>query len=123
MKEMTMKNRELKTVTFITSIETLSISSLIDLVRFSNLPRLLRVTVYVLQFIKKLKERVNGGQQVFESDISATDLKEAEKCWILDVQGSLQLNKKFEAWSQEFNLFTDCDGLLRCRGRIAPHST
>lgn len=120
LKEMTMKNREqLKTVTFITNAETHNISSLINLVHFSNLPRLPRVTVYVLQFIKKLKERVNGGRQGFESDISATDLKEAEKCWILDVQGSLQLNKKFEAWSQEFNLFTDCDDLLRCSGRMS----
>lgn len=117
---MTVKNREeLKTVTFITSTETQCISSLIDLVRFSNIQRLLRVTAYVFQFIKKFKERVNGGQRVFESDISATDLKEAEQCWILDVQGSLRLNKKFEAWSQEFNLFADCDGLLRCRGRMS----
>lgn len=45
LKEMTVKNREqLKTVTFITSTGTHSISSLIDLVRFSNLRRLLRVT-------------------------------------------------------------------------------
>lgn len=120
LKEMTVKNREqIKTVTLITNTETHSISSNIDLVRFSNFQRLLRVTAYVLQFVKKLKERVNGGQQVFESDVSATDLKDAEQCWILDVQGSLRLNKKFEAWSQEFNLFTDCDGVLRGRGRMS----
>ena len=120
LKEMTVKNREqIKTVTLITNTETHSISSNIDLVRFSNFQRLLRVTAYVLQFVKKLKERVNGGQQVFESDVSATDLKDAEQCWILDVQGSLRLNKKFETWSQEFNLFTDCDGVLRGRGRMS----
>ena len=55
---------------------------------------------------------------MFESDISATDLKETEQCWILEVQGSLRLNKKFEAWSQEFNLFNDCDGVPRCRDRM-----
>ena len=119
LKEMAVKNREqIKTVTLITNTETHSIRSNIDLVRFSNFQRLLRVTAYALKFVKKFKERVNGGRQVFESDISATDLKEAEQCWILHVQGSLQLNKKFEAWRQEFNLFTDCDGVLRCRGRM-----
>ena len=118
--EMTMKNRErIKTLTCIASSEGRSISSLIDLNRFSNLQRLLRVTAYVLRFIKILKERMKGDEQVFESDISATDLKEAEQCWISDVQGSLRLNKKFESWSREFDLFTDCDGLLRCRGRMS----
>lgn len=121
LKEMTVENREeLKTVTFITSTKTHSISNLIDLAHFSNLQRLLRVTAYALQFAKKLKEqRVNGGQQVFESVISAKGLNQAEQCWILDVQGSLRLNKKVEAWSQELNLFTDCDGHLRCRGRMS----
>ena len=101
-----MKNREqLKTFTFVTSSESHSISSLIDLDRFSNLHRLLRVTAYVLRFVKNLKERVKGGKQVFGSDISATDMKEAEQCWILDVQRTLRMNKKFESWSREFDLF------------------
>lgn len=96
--EMTMKNQEqLKTLTFITNTESRSISSLIDLDRFSNLQRLLRVTAYVLRFVKNLKERLKGDEQVFESDISATDLKEAEQCWISDAQRSLRLNKKFES--------------------------
>ena len=96
--EMTMKNQEqLKTLTFITNTESRSISSLIDLDRFSNLQRLLRVTAYVLRFVKNLKERLKGGEQVFESDIGATDLKEAEQCWISDAQRSLRLNKKFES--------------------------
>ena len=114
--EMTAKNREqLKTSTFISTTESCSISSLIDLNRFSNLHRLLRVTAYVLRFVKNLKERLKGGKQVFESDISATDIKEAEQWWISDAQKSLRLNKKFESWSREFDLFPDCDGLLRCR--------
>ena len=94
-------------------------NSIIDLNRFSNLQRLLRVTANVLRFVKNLKGRLKGGKQVFESDISATDLKEAEQHWILDVQRSLRLNKKFESWSREFDLFTDFDGLLRCRGRMS----
>jgi len=43
----------------------------------------------------------------------------AEQYWILDVQKSLQLNKKFENWRQEFNLFTDCVSILRCGGRLS----
>ena len=78
--EMTVKNREqLKTSTFISSAVSCSISSLIDLNRFSNLHRLLRVMAYVLRLVKNLKVRLKGGKQVFESDISATDMKEAEQ--------------------------------------------
>ncbi|PFX12550.1 hypothetical protein AWC38_SpisGene23473 [Stylophora pistillata] len=117
---MSVKNREqLKTSTFVTSSESPSIISLIDPDRFSNLHRPLRVTGYVLRFVKNFKERLKGGEQVFESDISATDMKEAEQCWILDVQKTLRLNKKFKSWSREFDLFTDPDGLVSCRGRLS----
>jgi len=45
-------------------------------------------------------------------------MEEAEQYWILDVQKSLQQNKKFENWRREFKLFTDRVGILRCGGRL-----
>ena len=39
-------------------------------------------------------------------------MEEVGQYWILDVQKSLQQNKKFENWRREFNLFTDCNGVL-----------
>ena len=43
----------------------------------------------------------------------------AEQYWILDVQKSLQQNKRFENWRREFNIFTDSVGILRCGGRLS----
>lgn len=117
---MTVKNPEqLKSLNLITSTESCSISSLIDLDRFSNLQHLLWVTAYVLSFTRHLKARLKDDEQVFQSYISATDLKKAKQCGISDGQRSLWLSKKFECWSREFDLFIDCDGLLRCRDRMS----
>ena len=37
----------------------------------------------------------------------------------MDAQTSLHPNKKFEGWKQEFALFSDRDGFLRCGGRLS----
>ena len=98
-----------------------SISRVIDISRFSNLQRLLRVTAYVLRFLKNLKARLSpdNEQSVIGSEIEAKEMEVAEQYWILDVQKSLQQNKRFENWRREFNIFTDSVGILRCRGRLS----
>ena len=119
---MTVKNREnLKTSTLLVNTNASSISCVVDISRFSNLQRLLWVTAYVIRFPKNLKARLSGDNEglVLSSDIGAKEMEEAEKYWILDVQKSLHLNKKFENWRREFDLFTDRDGVLRCGGRLS----
>ena len=120
--EMTVKNRgNLKSSTLLVNTNDSSISSVMDISRFSNLQRLLRVTAYVLRFLKNLKARLSphNEQLLLGSEIGAKDVEEAEQYWILDVQKSLQQNKKFENWRREFNLFTDRDGILTCGGRLS----
>ena len=46
-------------------------------------------------------------------------MEEAEQYWIVDLKKSLHLNKKFENWRREFDLFTDRDDVLRCGGRLS----
>ena len=43
----------------------------------------------MLPLIKNLKERLKGGEQVFESEMCAKDMKKVEQCWISDVQRTL----------------------------------
>ena len=120
--EMTVKNREnLKTSTLLLNTNPSSISCVIDISRFSNLQRLLRVTAYVLRFLENLKVKLSGDNEglILSSNIGAKEMEEAEQYWILDVQKSLHLNKKFENWKREFDLFTDGDGVLRCGGRLS----
>lgn len=50
---------------------------------------------------------------------SVNDLSEAERYWLRESQFSLMSNERYSAWKQQFRLFTDQSGLLRCRGRLA----
>ena len=106
--EMTVKNRgNLKSSTLLVNTNDSSTSCVIDISRFSSLQRLLRVTAYVLRFLKNLKARLlpDNEQLLIGSEIGAKDMEKAEQYWILDVQKSLQQNKKFESWRREFDLF------------------
>ena len=83
------------------------ISCVIDISQFSNLQQPLQVTAHVLRFLNNRKARLSpDNQQLLPgSETGAKDMEEAEHYWILDVQISLQQNKKFENWRREFNLF------------------
>lgn len=119
--EMTVKNQgTLRSSTLFVNARGSGIGSVVDVSRFSNLQRLLRVTAYVLRFVKNLKAVLSRQNEelVFDSDIAVKEIEEAEQWWILDVQKYLPLNKKFESWKREFGLFTDPDGILRCGGRL-----
>ena len=63
------------------------IDQVIEINRFSNLTKLLRVTALVLTFIRNVKNRVRSvkGQR---KDIKALDLNEAEELWIKALQAS-----------------------------------
>ena len=42
----------------------------------------------------------------------------AKKIWIIAEQDVLKLNPKYKHWHSSLNVFTDENGLLRCRGRL-----
>jgi len=103
--------------------EKQGISCVIDIKRFSKLEKLLRVTAYVLRFIKTTKK------QMFETKafISVPELNEARKLWIKSTQREvysqelqhLQNKTKGKACLvRQLKLFTDDQGLIRCGGRL-----
>ena len=91
-----------------------------DIERFSSLSKLLRVTALALRFINRLRHRCE-----FEGVVTRDELDQAEKLWILHVQrkhfsevyDSIQ-NRKSHNLHRQLGLYIDCDGILKCKGRI-----
>ena len=52
-------------------------------------------------------------------ELTSQDIAVAETLWIKEIQRSLSKNPKFEIWKQQFGLFVDGQGILRCTGRLA----
>lgn len=73
---------------------TTGISQVIDVTKYNNLYRLLRVTSYVLRFIKILT------RSVYESIIQ--ELINSETEWVKEAQTVLSLNENFQMWKRQF---------------------
>ncbi len=104
---------------------------LIDIVKYSKLNKLSRVTAYVLRFITLLrrKERTMAAHH-----LTSKELMKAEKIWIRCCQNT-SFHKQIANLSsktprrlplvRQLRLFLDPENLLRCGGRIhnAPLNT
>ena len=100
-----------------------------NVARFSNLNFLLRVTARVFRFIKNLSCRSTNQEQLnTSSELGPEDLDKAEYHWIRYIQ-SLSFKQELQylqgdhshaapIYVQQFGLFMDERGLLRCKGRI-----
>ena len=87
---------------------------------FSTLSRLCRVTAYVLRFVKALKSRIQSSVTDVSStlSLSATEISEAEKLWIIESQILFVKDKNFDTWKKQFSLFLDDGDVWRCGGRL-----
>ena len=88
------------------------LEDVIDVTKFSDLGKLLRVTSYVLRIIQR---------QPGESDeVSVEELESARVRWILNEQRKYaQLEKeKFMKTANNLCFFQDDGGIIRCRGRL-----
>lgn len=102
---------------------------MIELNRFSDLTKLLRVTAHVLKFVHKMMDRVRKVTKTEnQRDLSAINLNESEKLWIKTVQASLFVDEiKFlcnsgiksspPIYVMQFGLFLE-GGLIKCRGQM-----
>ena len=112
------------------SVSEKKIDQTIDINRFHDLTKLLRVTALVLKAVKSFKGQVNDKKNTEKEPIrlNAADLKEAEHLWIRSVQGSafskeiaFLLSKDHSsappAYVTQFGLFLD-DGIIKCKGRL-----
>ena len=82
------------------------------LLTFSSIHKLVRVTAYVLQFVKTLKHQCES------PELTVDALSEAERRWIIDSQSTLEQDHKFPSWRMQFGLFKDDNHVWRCGGRL-----
>ncbi|XP_074651581.1 uncharacterized protein LOC141906238 [Tubulanus polymorphus] len=108
--------------------EPVGISKVVDADGFSSLTKLFRMTTLVLRFINNCKVKVSDRN--FDS-ISADDLNNSEKVWLLCIQRSeyplvfarLSGDKSFRApvvdrLINDLQLFIGNDGLIHSNGRL-----
>jgi len=99
--------------------------AIIDPNRFSSLSHLLRVTGKVIEFIRKLKTKIQKKEEEDTIDQNKTrpeaeeidDLVLAKKMWILETQKEFD-SLKYKQTKQSLKVFKDTSGILRCHGRI-----
>ena len=98
------------------------LNNVIDCTLCSEFDRLLRVTAYVLRFVKRLRGDANWG-----TNLTANEMAEAETLWIRSIQLSsfdrecqyvLSTSGSRPPLVDQFGLFFDEAQVLRCRGRI-----
>ena len=104
------------------------IGAVIEPKNYSSQTRLLRITAYVLRFASNLKARLSAKPTQVVKELSAAEIDRAEFYWIKSVQArsfeeEIQFLKKKSQLSplpriQQFGLYLDEDGVLRCKGRL-----
>ena len=100
------------------STESRGICKVIDCNQFSELLKLLRVTVYVKKFALNFKTIIQSDKSLTDWIVKAADIDQAELDWIIDCQTSLTKEAKFESWKKQLQLFLDHQKVWRCSGRL-----
>ena len=107
------------TLSLLVTEERPSLSQILHCEQYSTLLRLLRVTAYVLKFVKLLDPKTKSSDTSPSTDLTATEISHAEMLWVKEAQALLVECDKFECWKKQFNLFLDAFGVWRCGGKIS----
>ncbi|XP_057290885.1 uncharacterized protein LOC130613578 [Hydractinia symbiolongicarpus] len=107
------------------------LSEIIKVDNYNSFKKLVRVTAYVLRFIRRCKEEKKRNEKKttntlllttreWPEDLSVEEIKFAKFKWLKLFQWKVQNNKNFEVFLLEvkLGLFKDDDGVLRCKGRV-----
>ncbi len=109
-----MKTSKEKTYNLLITTPTPTVGRVIKCEDFSILTRLLRVTAYVLRAAKLFRRSITHPK----GPLTPEELVEAERLWVIDTQTHLRSERNLKVWQKQFDLFTDDNGLIRCRGRL-----
>ena len=100
----------------VASMEDQKLSNVMDIKRFSNLGKLLRVTAWVKRFISNLKAK-REGLEINQDNLNVENVKDAETDWIKDAQKQLKAEDKFKKSQESLGIF-EKNGVLVCTGRL-----
>ena len=92
------------------------LSSVFHPQKYSNIKKLFRVTAFVLRFLHNLKLRKNG--MAAAGPLSTEEYEAAEILWLHEMQQAVVESPRFESLKNQLGLYTDDNGLLRCKGRL-----
>ena len=100
---------------------TCTVSDVIDITRYSSRLKVLRVTAWVLKFVRLFRSE----ERNINRKLEASDLKEAECMWIRDIQKNCFTNEYRELMSgkkiiynNQLKLSVNEDHLICCQGRL-----
>ena len=100
------------------AVEPCGIAQIVRAEDYSNLQRLIRVTVLVLKLVRIMKLLLKR-DTLSQDESTDQDIAVAETLWIKEIQTSLTKNPKVDIWKKQFGIFTDHQGIMRCTGRLA----
>ena len=110
--------RVMKSMSLHTAIRTnYTIGNVIDINRYNDLLKLLRVTAFVIRFITNLKLKCQKNPLILSKYALCDELKDARLRWIKDNQSTLDTSS-YEEIKINLNLKQDQDGVIRSHGRL-----
>ena len=111
--------------------EMSSVTNIIELQRFSSKRRLVRTVAWVLRFVHNVKSAISRKDINIEKELNVNEIDNAERLLIRDIQFiefkeevQFLLSKgkdssKVPIKVNQFNLFIDEHGIVKCRSRLS----
>ena len=106
---------------------TTDLDQVIDCCRHNNLSKVLRITAYVLRFVKNLRCSIQKTEKTV-NELTSCEIDEAENRFLKSIQAKvfskemefLKENKRTAPpiYVTQFGLYLDSCGILRCKGRL-----
>ena len=98
--------------------DSASVDRLIDIAKFSDFKKLLRVTSYVLRFINNTRKKVQGVARKSSKYVTAEEMTESHTLWIKANQSYAKQNTEYKQLKIQLNCKTDENGIMRSYGRM-----
>jgi hypothetical protein len=108
------------TMTVQVDSESASLGNVIDVMAYSKLNRLIRVTSWVMRFMQNVKAK-SQDREIYLGNLTVEEIRYAESALIKDAQVSLRNKKDFQHLIKQLGL-VDRDGILKCKGRLTNYS-
>ena len=78
-----------------------TLSKIISIQNFGTLDKLVRVTAYVLRFVKMLKAKTRKSDMDLNPSLTVDEIRESSELWIKEMQRHLPKKKEFDHWKAE----------------------
>lgn len=96
---------------------TNALNEIIDVERFSDINKLLRVIAYAKRFIANLRAKASKVECKI-GDLESSEITDAKLTLVKLEQQTLKQQRNFHDLTHNLGLFEDKEGILRCKGRL-----